>query len=469
MKRAVILIILGGVLAALIGGVLLLTHRPFASKEQARAADPGKVSISRFDKALLKSMRVRTASHTLELHKSGEEWGVDYPHPIELNSMAVDDLAYSFAGLYSEVIVEENPQDLARYGLEPPVATAAYELLDGSKREFYLGDKTSTGNTYYLMAQDDPMLYAVWMNHGLHFQYELADIRSKKLPVINTNEISYLEIARRDGVVLEASHRDSVPSGEGEFAMTSLFLTQPYSPSRPVSMDRWPEYTKTISTLEISRFIDDDPQDLSRYGLDPPAIELHMRDAQNSLELKFGDKTGNLVYFQKGADRAVYAMEKDRLDFLDVKPFFLMDKFAFIVSIDNVERITIEAPETEHTLSMTRKTEKKQQGDKVEEEVITTYSLDGSEVEEDAFKDAYQALIALFLEAEYSPAVPEHPEVRLVYSMNKGSIPEYVISFVPFDVDFYAVFKNGATGFLISRIQIEKMLAALDKFVEESG
>ena len=132
-----------------------------------------------------------------------------------------------------------------------------------------------------------------------------------------------------------------------------------------------------------------------------------------------------------------------------------MDKFAFIVSIDNVDRIAINAPGTEHTLSMTRKTEK--------EEVETSYFLDGAAVEEKAFKDLYQALIALFLEAEYSPAISENPEVTLVYSLNKGSIPEYTLSFVPFDVDFYAVFKNGETSFLISRIQIERMLAALDR------
>ena len=47
------------------------------------------------------------------------EWEVDYPHPVTLKKTAVDDIAYSFASLYAErVIEEETPEDLEPYGLK---------------------------------------------------------------------------------------------------------------------------------------------------------------------------------------------------------------------------------------------------------------------------------------------------------------------------------------------------------------
>ena len=45
------------------------------------------------------------------------------------------------------------------------------------------------------MTRDDTTVYAVWMNHGEHFTFELEDVRQKNLARINNKEITYLKIA----------------------------------------------------------------------------------------------------------------------------------------------------------------------------------------------------------------------------------------------------------------------------------
>ena len=140
---------------------------------------PIRIEILKFDKDTIVKVVLESEDGTLTLEKVDDEWTVDHSRPVKLRKVAVDDILYSFASLYAERIVEENPEDLSVYGLDKPAVTATAYLEDGSAKVLYLGNKTPAGNTYYLMAEGDPKVYTVWMNHGEHFHYKLSDIRKK--------------------------------------------------------------------------------------------------------------------------------------------------------------------------------------------------------------------------------------------------------------------------------------------------
>ena len=73
-----------------------------------------------------------------------------------------------------------------------------------------LGDKTPTGNTYYLQVEGDPKVYSVWMNNGEHLHWTAADLRDKKItPALNYDEITYFKLVeeRRHGDRAEAEDR----------------------------------------------------------------------------------------------------------------------------------------------------------------------------------------------------------------------------------------------------------------------
>jgi hypothetical protein len=71
-------------------------------------------------------------------------------------------------------------------------------------------------------------------------------------------------------------------------------------------------------------------------------------------------------------------------------------------------------------------------------------------------------VIGILFDAEYSPPLAEKPEVRFTYNLNVGSRRIYDVSFVPYNVDFYALFVNGKSRFLVNRQQIENTIADLD-------
>lgn len=464
-RRLLILIALVVVLGGVTAGFLILKNKPEAEPEVEGGET---IAISKFDEKLLQTMTVKTRDHTLHLSKEGEEWNVESEVPVELDEIAVQDLVYSFAALYSEALVEEKTEDLAQYGLDHPQATATATLSDGSVKEFYLGDQTAVRMTYFLKAKDDPRIFAVWTNHANHFRFTLSDIRDKKLPEINTQELIYLKIWKEGKPVFEVMGEEFLPEMKEkvEFNMARLYVTIPYREARGIASDRWTEgFIKTFRPPKIQKFVDDRPTDLGRYGLNPPRAELLMRDTENALHLRLGEKEGDLVYFQLKGEPAVHAIDAEILEFVDVKPFSVVDKFAFIINIDDVNWVRVTGRGKSHTLSIKREKIEKKEGEKVEgeeEEVKETYFLDGKEQEEKPFKKMYQSLIGLFIDAEYTPPMAENPEIRITYNLTKGKRREHNVTFVPYNVDFYAVFKNGLSEFLINRTQLDNMFSDLD-------
>ena len=94
--------------------------------------------------------------------------------------------------------------------------------------------------------------------------------------------------------------------------------------------------------------------------------------------------------------------------------------------------------------------------------------FNGREAEEKPFKQLYQSVIEPQLDVDYQGRIEEDPELQILYSFNTENPSEYRVSYVPYDKDFYALFRQGSSEFLVSRQQIAKLMDALVAFDEES-
>lgn len=459
------IIILIVVLGLLIGSYIFMKNRP--TKKEDAEGEQEKIELSKVEKDKINKMVLQSKDSTLTFIKKGEEWSIDYPHPVKLKQTYIDDIAYSFASLYAERVVDENPDDLSQYGLKEPSVKAWAELEDGKKTKvFYLGDKAPTGNNYYIMLEGDPKVYAVWMNHGEHFSYKMDDIREKKLTEINVQELSYLKMAIADKPVIEIKENDNRSEDEAQFGLGMWKMIKPYNQPMGVDSNGIEKVLSDIPNLEIKGFIDDDPSDLGQYGLDVPSRELVVKDKSNTVHLYFGKDAGDdEVYFKTADSNAVYTMAKEKVSFMDIKPFELVEKFAFIVNIDDVDKIVVEGEGKAHTLTLERST-KKAEKEGEEDEIETVYKVDGKEVEESPFKKYYQSIIGLLVDAENDKESTEKAEVKTTFFLNKGKDREIHVDYVPYDRDFYSVVRQGKAEFIISRDQVHKMLEDLELLIQ---
>jgi len=465
MSKGRTLIVLFVVLALIAGVYAFMEIRGVGEPEPM--ADE-RVRILEFDVEEISEMVLKSQDKTLTLTREGESWITDYPYPVVLNIRNVEDIAYSFTGLSAEEVVSESPEDLSPFGLDKPAVEATVTLLDGREYTVYLGNRTPVGNMFYLMKEGDPRVFTVWVSHGNHLSYTLNDLRDTQLTGINIQEVVYFKLAREGQRTIEIVKTDEEDEQQIQLDFSIWHMIQPYNEYANVHYKMFNTLLAALIPLEIAKFIDDSPEDLVQYGLDTPLMELEVRDNQNTLHLLFGnDLDEQHIHFQIAGKNTVYAMEKEALESLmAITPFDLFDRFSFMVDIDNVDEIVIETVDAEYNLTITRTVEEAEEQDE-EDEVITTFAVNGKEVGDKEFRIFYQALIGLIVEAENKDVIDNKPHVTTTFYFNKEDMPNVSIAYVPFNEDFFAVLRGGVAEFLISRKQVYNMINELQDLIPE--
>ena len=444
-----------GVLAA---GLLYISTRP---KPEVPAAPETTAQIWKFDKEKLARIVLSDRPEgTLVAEKKGTEWKLNYPYPVALNEFNLDQLKYSFADLEAERLVEDNPADLAKYGLQPPRAVAEAALDDGTVRTFLLGEPTPNGNSYYLLEKGDTRVYAVWKAVGEHFHWTASDLREKKIqPAIYSDEINYLLLKLRDGSQVEIRSKTKEERNDSTLGSGKYLIVKPFRYPRGVDSEKGVTFIRGTAAVEIAGFVDDAPKDLSLYGLDKPWCETIARDNAITLHFLFGSETaGDKVFFKIAGKPSVYTVDRMRLAYLGIKPVNIMDRRVFYPEIDSVDRIEISAAGATHSLSIARAQDQGGSG-------RVAYSVDGKALEAASFEEFYLALTHLEIDGQAEDAQHSAPVVRTRFILNAGAPRDVSIDYVPYNGDFYAVFVDGKGEFAVSKPQLDALLGAMDRLL----
>jgi hypothetical protein len=452
------------VLGAVVGGILYL-RRP---KPAPAGADTARIELTTREEAgLAKVVLSDRAEGTLALEKRGETW-TDVSAPgIALSASATRDLAYYFWSLSANRAVEENPADLAPYGLAPARVKAEGTFSDGTVVTYLLGDRTPSNDGYYFQVKGDARVFTVWITVGDQFHWTLKDLRDKAITTeIKPDEIVSMRMRRPDGRVVEIVGKSAEEVKNLQLGFGRYFLVRPYHMPRGLNAEKQEAFLQQPLAVSIDDFVDDNPKDLAAYGLSTPWADVLLRDkAGNRLGYQVGARRSDgKRFFRLSGKPSVYAVEESKLSFLTTSPFDLVERFAFIPNIDDVDRLEITAGGVTHTLTLSRTT-KPPAGDGADPEVVTSFAADGRPVEDGSFRKFYQSVIGLLVEGEVGNPPAGPAEVRTRYLLNKGPARDVTVSYVPYDRDFYAVFIAGRCDFAISRGQISAMLAILQRLL----
>ena len=478
-KRSFIAILV--VLALLIGVYVYLSNRPPDTPEVVEKEPT--IEISKVDSEKIVKLSIDNGdleeplvfekeTRTIKSDDKDKEpktesyWVNTTPYPVKLVQSKVDELSRSFSSMTAEIVVEENPQDLSRYGLDKPGATGTAILDDNTKVTIYLGNKTADGTTWYLMKEGDPKVYTVYNQHGQRFNSVLSDFRDKTLPTVDTTMMTYLNITGEDRHEIEIKMSEDITEEQATYGVGLYFMTKPFKRARGVDSEKLGERLEKMSGLNIKDFVEDHPTDLSKYGLDQPKLQFSIKDSDgNTLELSFGNKLEDgTIYFKTPESDAVYVMDQSSMEFMEFEPMAITDKFALLMNIQDVDEVTIEGRGRKNTISITRKTEKAKKEDE-EDEVIETFFLDGEEVEEKPFKSFYQSLIGIVVDMEKPHTAQGSPDLKITYHKVEGG--EATVAVYPYDRDFYSLVSDGdmESEFLIYRNRLDWVFKDLDNLI----
>jgi hypothetical protein len=154
-------------LAALVGGRLAFTMGERADVEAP--AEPHAAPIVAVQADTIDAVRATTRAGSLELRRQAGRWRVERPAGAVVSS----DLVRAFVDTLTTVepieVLNETPEHLAAYGLEPPASTLEFGAEGRTLATIHLGTRNPTRTAVYGRRDDAARVYLL----GLNAQYYL--------------------------------------------------------------------------------------------------------------------------------------------------------------------------------------------------------------------------------------------------------------------------------------------------------
>ena len=327
-----ILIRTGVLILLLVGlGLYFYFYEVKGGKEREEAEEEAK-KVFQLDKENVIEFRLtRADEEAIVCSRTEETWRIDQPVEADADQDAVNRVVSEFADAKRTRTVEEEPEDLALYGLDEPALKLAATLKDEGKTPTLLfGKENPTNTAFYAKTEAEQPVFLVQRYVKTSMDKKLYDLRNKKVADVKKDEVQALQLARGE-LTLEAEKQD----GE-TWMLTSPLKTRGDKTEIEKLINK-------INSARIKEFINEDPQDLAQYGLDEPDIKLTMvigeDKASKGLLIGRKNEDENGYYAKRVEQKNVFLLEENFLEPIPETVDTWRDHSLVTVSASDVEKM----------------------------------------------------------------------------------------------------------------------------------
>jgi len=412
------------------------------------------------------SKLVKIELNSLTLEKNNGIWklvlleGRTPPREIELDQSRIQYMSYSLSSVWVEQVIDESPSDVSQYGLDKPSYRACVTDSAGKKVEYLLGNMTPSRTFYYIMTAGDPKVYSISPYTAEYMQFTLDSIRQRSIfPPFQPSELTQLLVESSRFKRIEINKKPETPTFDLTGLFSTHFINSPYAHTRGVDSQAFDNFVAPFMSLEIVDFVDDSPSSLKPYGLDDP-VRIFLRTEDESLDLLIGNEHDGKRYAKLANASGVFTLS-DMESIVNAKPFPLINKFVLLAYIEWVDHLTITGGERNLSADF------RGTGDD------RVYYLNGRKTETASFKNFYQAVIGLLVDADYpGPARQQSDDsavLTIEYTFNNPPGERRAITLIPYNRDFYALKQEGVMEFLVSRNQVRRIYETADAVIYDGN
>ncbi len=267
---------------------------------------------------------------TLALAKNGAAWAIESPIKAAADADTIKSALEGLLDQSSDYVMEEQPKDLARFGLAKPTKTITL-IGPGKRVVLQIGAQDPGKSSVFTRLADGGKVFLA----GSYTVEALADkqpdeLRDKTVLSIPREKIEYVRIKR----------------GDGTLALTKIGskweLSEPVkAPADEFSADG---IVDALSSLKADKFVIAGASDLKGYGLDVPKLSVEIRaagGAQYGLRVGKEATAGTSLYAARLSDNDVVEIAKGTYDSLNKTVADLRSKKLLDVQTDAVERMSV--------------------------------------------------------------------------------------------------------------------------------
>ena len=261
------------------------SERPAAT---AAAGEPAREKFFTVESDKINEIRLTVKGQSTLLKKEEGGWKMIEPLTADADPPEVLGMAQAISSIESVREVVDNPSDLAQFGLADAPIQVEFKAEGGVTGSFKLGNKNPQQSEVYAIKGGDHTVVLVSSFQESSFNKEPFALRDKRILKFDREKADSLALVRGGNSTLmtrTGSEWKVVKPVEArtDYSAIEGFLTR-------------------LGSANMSRLVEENPKDLSKYGLDKPVMTVTIGAESAKTVLEIG-KTENDQTYAKDASR----------------------------------------------------------------------------------------------------------------------------------------------------------------------
>jgi hypothetical protein len=272
-------IALAVVLLGLVGYIYFVDSKRPASGAADTKAKAFTVEADQIEEIQIKP----AAAESSRAEKTNGTWLLVEPEKTDADQGQLTNTATSLASLEVNGVVDDNPSDLAQYGLNPAKLDVAFRVKgDKDPRHLLIGEKTAAGGDLYAKRADEKRVILISSYLEGTFNRTPFDLRDKTLLKFDHDKVDGLEIVR-GGVTTQLA------KSNGEWTIVKPYTARADFGTAEAALS-------SLSSTQMQKIVAANAVDLKAYGLDPPEVTTTVISGSARATLAIGKVEGDAAY-----------------------------------------------------------------------------------------------------------------------------------------------------------------------------
>ena len=389
-------------------GILKLTEAPETNQDEEETVD-NSFALYEYPRDDVSEIRIENSDGDYTIVRKGlESFSITEIESLPQNETTISAATRCAASVTAEALVEENPEDLSKYGLTDDLYTAKFTVSFKNdkypQKTVYIGNSVPDNSGYYIKVDDSESVYTAKKSGLNYFTYPAVDYINTLIlqePENNTDwpVIDTLRIQRPDldwDIVIENGLKGDIESEvtviSAQVMVEPVYAYLDITNSAAVTHGLW----GLRANLAVAAFPSE--EDFEKYGLDNPTATLTIEAELQTYKLTIGspvylkDENGedtttvqSYYGYYEGID-AIFLFDAADMPWATVMPADITSSMMttnYIYDLDTID-IEVYSPEAKtYKIDIV--------GYKDDNKVDA--SLNGSEIDGENFKLFYQFLL----------------------------------------------------------------------------
>lgn len=284
------------------------------------------------------------AGETTTLKKTGGKWQVETPVAVNADEAEVSGLVSNLGTIEVSRVIDENPSDLAAYGLGPPRIEIEFRAAgDKADSKLLIGDKSPTGEQLFAKRNGEKRVFQIPAFLETTFNRSTFDLRDKTLLKVDREKVDGVELIA-DGKTLQLGK-----DGGNWNIIKPVHARADFGSVEGLLGRLQVSKMKAIVTGEAV------PADLKKYGLDKPTTTVNVGAGSSRSSLLIGAKTPDNTFYARDVSRPmVFTVDGTLVDDFRKGADELRRKDLFEFRAYNANRIELTRGDQAIVLEMTK-------------------------------------------------------------------------------------------------------------------